>query len=243
MRLSEIVETLLTERYPDADVAILAGSAARGEATSTSDLDLVMIFDHLEAAFRESFVFRDWPVEVFAQDPQTLEYFFALDRAAGAPSVAFMIDEGIAIPRESELCRRVKGLTRAFLEKGPDPWDAKRVELSRYSITCLADDLKGSDRREETIATGASMYRAICDHYCRTRRIWSAVEKQIPRYLGKIDSEFAERFSSAFEALFSRDDIGDVVDVAEEVLKPEGGWLFDGYRNVAPAQWRGLPPE
>ena len=66
----------MAARYPDADSLFLAGSITRGEATATSDLDLVVLFPFLERSFRESFVHRGWPVEVFAHDEETIEYYF-----------------------------------------------------------------------------------------------------------------------------------------------------------------------
>ena len=44
----------------------------RGQATETSDLDLVVVYERLEAAYRESFVHGGWPIEVFVHDPETL---------------------------------------------------------------------------------------------------------------------------------------------------------------------------
>ena len=70
------VTEILAEKYPEARVVFLAGSVVRGEDTETSDLDLVVIFDRLPQAYRESFIFGGWPVEAFIHDPETLRYFF-----------------------------------------------------------------------------------------------------------------------------------------------------------------------
>ena len=45
--LEAIVEAVMQEKYPEADVVFLAGSVVRGEATKTSDLDLVVIYKKL----------------------------------------------------------------------------------------------------------------------------------------------------------------------------------------------------
>jgi len=67
-------------------VLLLAGSIVRGEGTPHSDLDLVVIFDRLPNAYRESFYFGDLPVEAFVHDPETLNYFlFEVDRSSGIP--------------------------------------------------------------------------------------------------------------------------------------------------------------
>jgi hypothetical protein len=72
----EVARDLLAVRYPEALLAFVAGSLSRGEGTAFSDIDVVLVFEKLEQAWRESFTFQDWPVEVFAHDLQTLRYFF-----------------------------------------------------------------------------------------------------------------------------------------------------------------------
>jgi predicted nucleotidyltransferase len=52
--LIKITRQILDDRYPGADVIFLAGSLLRGEGTPYSDLDLVVIFERLHHAWRES---------------------------------------------------------------------------------------------------------------------------------------------------------------------------------------------
>ncbi|WP_231866572.1 nucleotidyltransferase domain-containing protein [Acetobacter malorum] len=59
-------------RYEAASFAYVAGSIMRGEGTYLSDIDLVVIYDHLEAAYRESFIVGDIPIEAFVHDCETL---------------------------------------------------------------------------------------------------------------------------------------------------------------------------
>ena len=71
--LSELVKEIYETRYPQSQLIFFAGSIVRGEGTSASDLDLVVVFDQLPNAYRESFIYKDWPVEAFVHDPQTLD--------------------------------------------------------------------------------------------------------------------------------------------------------------------------
>lgn len=57
------------EKFSDAKVIFLAGSVMRGEGTDFSDLDIVIVYESIEAAFRDSFSFDSWPIEVFVHDP------------------------------------------------------------------------------------------------------------------------------------------------------------------------------
>jgi len=99
---TKVAKEIFSTRYPDARVVFLAGSIIRGEETPHSDLDLVVIFDKLPNAYRESFHLWGFPVEAFVHDPETLNYFMLeLDRPAGIPSLAQMVLEGIEVPDPS----------------------------------------------------------------------------------------------------------------------------------------------
>jgi hypothetical protein len=141
------------ERYADAEVTFLAGSLVRGEGTSTSDLDLVVVFKNLANAYRESFRFGGWPVEAFVHDPQTLAYFFhEVDKPSGIPSLPTMVSEGIEVPRSSEFSRALKAAANLVIDEGPPPWERTDIDRSRYAITGLVDDLREPRSRAEQFA-------------------------------------------------------------------------------------------
>ena len=43
MKPIEAAQNIITSQFPNCDVALLGGSVARGEATKTSDLDIVIV--------------------------------------------------------------------------------------------------------------------------------------------------------------------------------------------------------
>ncbi len=95
----EAAREILSTRYAGADSLLLAGSITRGEATATSDLDLVVLFPNLPRSFRESFVHRGWPVDVFAHDEETIEYYFLeQDLTSGVGAMLWMVHDGIPVP-------------------------------------------------------------------------------------------------------------------------------------------------
>jgi hypothetical protein len=227
-----------SRRYADAEVIFLAGSLIRGDGTSTSDLDLVVVFKALPNAYRESFRFDDWPVEAFVHDPATLSYFFLKDRTAGVPSLATMVSEGIEVPQSSEFSRAQRRLAQSVLAEGPPVWNQADIDGSRYAITSFIEDLREPRSRVEQTASAMALFGSLSNHYLRTRGLWSAKDKAIPRRLRETNSSFAERFDASFEALFRDGKSARVIALAEEILEPDGGWLFEGYTVPAPAEWR-----
>jgi hypothetical protein len=230
---------IITQRYEGAAVTFLAGSVMRGEGTDTSDLDLVVVYERIDAAFRESFTHAGWPVEAFVHDPETLRYFFLrTDRRSGVPSLAHMVSTGMPLPRATDFSRAQQALADEFLARGPVTWDDEQFRRSRYAITNLVDDLRSPRSRSELAATGAALYAALADHFLLGQGQWSASGKSIPRRLMSVAPAFAGRFNEAFELLFAESRTDAVIALCAEALAPSGGWLFDGYRAVAPADWR-----
>lgn len=227
---------VVAERFADAAVVFLTGSVVRDEATTTSDLDLVVIYERLEAAYRESFMHDDWPVEAFVHDPETLRHFFERDRSRGV--LAHMVAGGTPLPHETDLSRELKSLAAESIQAGPSLWSDAEIDASRYAITNLVDDLRAPRSRAELIATGTQLYAALGEHFLRTRGRWSALGKNFPRRLAADDPAFALRLADSFSLLFGSGRADAAIGLSEEVLRPNGGWLFAGYRALAPANWR-----
>jgi len=232
--LIKITKQILDDRYPDADVIFLAGSLLRGEGTPYSDLDLVVIFEQLPHAWRESFNFKGYPVEAFVHDPETFNHFiFELGRPSGLAAMAHMVAEGAEVPCPSEISRSVKRIAADLIAAGPPELGDEDERKLRYTITNLIDDIRRPRSKEELVASGAELYGALANYYFRANGLWSAVNKSIPRRLSKTNPELYSRFREGFEELFAGGESDKVITLAEEILKRHGGFLFDGYKHEA----------
>ena len=226
-------------RHENARVIFLAGSVMRGEGTPSSDLDLVVVYESLPLAYRASFMHRGWPVETFVHDAETLNYYLQeADPQTGFPSMANMVLEGREIPEPSEFSQALKRVAAAVLAAGPPAWSVEDLRRMRYTLTDGVDDLRHPRSDLELVATGARLYEAVADFYLRSRTLWSAKGKAIPRRLREVDAAFAARFCEAFETLFAGKRAEEVVALVAEVLEPFGGFLFDGYKLDAPGDKR-----
>lgn len=222
----------LRERYPGALVAFAAGSILRGEGRPHSDLDLVVLHERLDHAWRESFLIDGLPVEAFVHDPETLAWFFRKDRQSGRPALVGMVAEGRILGARSDLGVQWRERAGALLQAGPPPLEAAEAARMRYGITDKLDDLRGHRSAEEILAIGAALYAALAEFILRSRGRWAGAGKWLWRRLAMEDPELARRFSGAFEALY-RGDPSPVIALAEEALAPFGGLLFEGDREAA----------
>lgn len=235
----EAAREIFRTRHAGARVLFLAGSVLRGEATPTSDLDIVVVYERLPVAYRESFVHAGWPVETFVNDAETLNYFLhESDPQTGVPAMANMVLEGREIPEPSEFSRSMKELAAASLAAGPPAWNEEDLRRERYTLTDLVDDLRRPRDDAELVAVGARLYELAANFYLRSRTLWSARGKTIPRRLREVDAQFAARFREAFETLFTGKRPALVIALVEEILQPFGGLLFDGYKLDAPSDKR-----
>jgi len=229
----EAARGIWRERYGGAGVIFLAGSVMRGEATRTSDLDIVVVFEELGDAYREAFTFAGWPVEAFVNDLESLRHFYGVERRRGLPSLMRMVIEGLEVPEASEFSEGLKREASEAYEAGPLAFDEAELQLRRYRLTDWIDDIRFPRSGEELAASGAWLYQDASDFFFRSRGLWSAHSKTVPRRMREVDAEFASKFLAAFEALFAEKRGDAVVELVEEMLAPFGGTLFDGFRMDA----------
>lgn len=233
---------ILRARYPGARMLFLCGSVIRGDATSTSDLDLVVIFEKLPTAYRESFIHEGWPIEAFVHDPETLAYFFdVIEPQSAGPALAWMIQEGIPLPKEDEFSDELKARANAMLAKGPAAWTKDELARMRYGITDVLDDLREPRSKDEALAGGVKLYGLLSEFFFRSRKLWVPRGKHVPRTMRRTDSVEAEHFITGFDSFFKSGELGTLVALTERWLQPHGGLEFEGYKSDAPTEWRKAP--
>jgi predicted nucleotidyltransferase len=237
----KLVSRFVTGRHPNAAAALLAGSAARGEATSNSDYDVVLLFESLsEGAWREMVNFEGRDFEVFAHDLATLSYFFReIETPSGRPVLATMVVEGLPIESSSpDLVAAAKQIALDTLQAGPPALDETAFELHRYKITDLAQALWVSRDEATALAINASLYSALSDFFLRAAHQWSATGKATSRALAAADPKIADQFAIAFASLFKTGNAALVQTLVDDILAPHGGRMRAGFKQLAPPSWR-----
>lgn len=233
-----IAGTILLTRYPGASCAFVAGSIMRGQGTYLSDIDLVVVYDHIDAARRESFVMHEVPVEAFIHDQETLAWFINEDVKRGRPSLLNMVAEGVVIGPASDLAHRLQLNVAGRLAEGPARLTPAALDALRYEITDAVDDLRGDRPAREIMAIGAMLHAKLVELALRGRCRWYGTGKWAPRLLSAVDPSLADQFHEAFEVLFMMGKIEPLVALAEAELAPHGGFLFDGDCRTAPPSCR-----
>ncbi len=234
----QLAVQILAVHYPDADSAFVAGSFMRGQGSSTSDIDLVVLYPSLPQAFRQSFLFHGLPVEAFVHDPETLSWFLEQDRKEGHPALIGMLVEGVLIGARQNIAVELKKRARLIFAEGPPHLPSDAMERLRYAITDKLDDLEADRSPAELIAIGAALYPLLVELILRGSNRWNGNGKWNARLLNEMDTSIAQQFETAFRDLYNSSKTGPLLKLADKVLEPHGGRLFSGYRSNAPSDWR-----
>ncbi len=226
---SKIIALQFVNHYfSECQGAILAGSVVRGEANSTSDLDIVIFDSTLPSAYRESLFFENWPIEVFVHNLHSYKEFFASDCERAKPTLPRMVAEGIVLKDEG-IMEDICSEARSLLSNGPVPWSLETIYMKRYFLTDMLDDFIGNTCRAEEIFIAGTLADLTGEFILRTNRQWLGHGKWLVRSLKLYDEKLANKFANAFQCFYETGQKEEVIELVESALQPHGGRLFEGF--------------
>ena len=225
---SDAGNRFLKKHFPDCKGALLAGSVVRGEATETSDLDIIIFDTTISASYRASLVDFGWPIEVFVHNLVSYKQFFQSDCQRAIPSMPRMVAEGIVL-KDDGIIDSIKKEAKELLEKGPEEWSVETINTKRYFITDCLDDFKGCTDRAEQLFIANKLAELVSEFILRTNRKWIGTSKWVVRSLRQYDEQFSKQFVEVFDRYYKTGDKEQVIQLVENTLQPFGGTLFEGF--------------
>ncbi|CDG84651.1 nucleotidyltransferase domain-containing protein [Janthinobacterium agaricidamnosum] len=239
-----IAHAFVREHYPHAQAAIIGGSFANGINTPSSDIDLLLLFEQVEHAWRSTLTEQGQVIELYVHDRTTFDYFCRqVDRPQGRIPLAMMVIEGKNILPANQAHASLLALANEIHAAGPPFLDGEELELRRYEITTLLEDLIDSSNQYEALAVAARLYQSLADLQVRRRDAWSGQGKHLFRRLHKCDPNAAARLDQALRLVATDYNEGKALFsfVVHDALKPVGGPLLAGFALHAPSHWRSVP--
>jgi predicted nucleotidyltransferase len=226
----EAAVKFISIHFPHCQAALLAGSVVRGEATETSDLDIIVFIKDLQSSYRESVFELGWEIEVFVHNFNSYKGFFRSDYERARPSIQRMVSEGVILKEdETGFLHHIKKEAVEILANGPEEWSGKTIEIKRYFITDALTDFIGCTNREEEIFIANTLAESLSEFVLRTNRQWIGTSKWVIRSLRQYDEKFADNFVSAFDAFYKKGEKSAIIELGDQVLRPYGGRLFTGF--------------
>ncbi|MFF3907413.1 nucleotidyltransferase domain-containing protein [Streptomyces sp. NPDC001848] len=223
---------LVHSRYPGAVSAVLGGSTARGRATATSDLDIVLLLPDGEVTRRETLRHEGRVTEVFAHTRADLDEIFAADRASRRGTMLFLYAESVSVHDPHGHAATLRAEARAQVAAGPDPLTRKERDDTRYGLTDLLDDLADvRDRHEQLVIADQVLTTAsalLTDHH----RAWRGNGKWLPRRLMAADPVLGGALLRAHLTLAEHADCAPLTAIGYEILDLVGGPLREGHSGL-----------
>ncbi|MFI7011696.1 nucleotidyltransferase domain-containing protein [Streptomyces sp. NPDC050145] len=229
--LTEQARRLVADRFPQARGAVLGGSAARGTARGTSDLDVAVLLPDGAPARREVIRHEGRLAELFLHAGPDLERFFEEDRAVRRGTVLFLYDEGVVLADPHGEVARMRERAGQVLAAGPLPLTEAQRERSRYVLTCWLDDLYDTPReaRSEQLAVADAALRETAHLLTAWHNAWTGIGRWLPRRLLTADPERGGALLAGHRAVAETGDPGPLAEAARAVLELVGGELREGY--------------
>lgn len=234
-----LIENLIQTRHPKSKTVLWSGSLSRGEGDSHSDIDLIIVYETISNAYRETFKFEGRAFDTFVHSPATLDYFYHhIDIPEATPALLLMVEDGLPIPKSNEWSDRLKHEASALLSQGPKPLCDAELNFHRFMLTDILDDILAPKARPFKLASAARLYEWLGDFYLRAQGLWSSKGKYLFKVIKQADPTYAELFYHAFETFYRRDETAPLQALVEETLAPYGGLLWTDYRKDAPSDWK-----
>jgi len=224
----EAARLFIDTYFTSCNAAILAGSVVRGQATATSDLDIVIFDEKVVSSYRESMMEFGWPIEIFVHNLATYKDFFLMDYNLAKPSMQRMVTEGMVL-KDDGVLQAIKQEAEKMLKEGPKEWSEETIRTKRYFITDVLDDFIGSDNKQEVIFIASTLSFLLHEFVLRVNKQWVGTSKWMVRSLRQYDPKFTEEFIEAFDTFYRTGEKEKIIEITEKVLKPYGGKLFAGF--------------
>lgn len=229
MEYLNAAKNFIQSHFPNCSFALVAGSVVRGEATTTSDLDIVIINDVNEETYRESFYEYGWPIEVFIYTFDTYKSFLDSDVKRRRPTLAKMLSEGIILNDKYGLESKLKEEANQLLQNGPDPFDKAEMYSQRYTITDMVDDLIGAEVYEEEMFIVNELSEKIINFILVNNGQWMGRGKWLSKLLRKLDEELYLEIINSMNKFYKDNDKQYFINFVTKELNKYGGRLFEGY--------------
>ncbi|MEU4507128.1 nucleotidyltransferase domain-containing protein [Streptomyces sp. NPDC024089] len=224
---------LVAELFPQALGAVLAGSAAQGCSTPTSDLDIGVLLPDSAGSGREVVRHEGRLAELFLNSVEELPEFFEWDRARRRATVVFVYAQGITLTDPYGHVARTRQLAQEVVAQGPPALTAEQWRHGRYVLTCYFDDLVDTPRtsRHEQLAIADHVLREAAGLVTAHHGAWTGIGKWLPRRLVAADPVLGTALLDGHQAVAERADPTPLTVAVKGLLDLIGGPLREGYSH------------
>lgn len=223
---------ILGARFPDAIGGLVAGSTARGEATPSSDLDLIVLLPGPPAPMRSTEDVQGRLVEFFVHTEESLIDFIDRERRLRRSPLLHMCAHGLIISDHDQRLARLQDLARERWSAGPAPLVDDELDDRRYRLTAMLDDLADEADPADRAALAAAVFTDVADLALISRGRWSGAGRWLTRRLRDVDAALADDLVAGLSTAVHGDPRV-LISCGSAELDRLGGRLDSGYERRA----------
>jgi len=135
-----------------------------------------------------------------------------------------MCTDAVVLAGDQDTIKNVRERAESVLAAGPPPLSSPELDLARYVLTDLLDDLSGSADPGETAVIGWNVWTSAAGLALMLAGHWLGSGKWLLRELRAADPVLADRMVAAIGSPAR------LTEVADEVLGRAGGRFWAGLR-------------
>ncbi len=230
--LLDLSREFLDSHFPHSLGAISSGSLFRGTGTATSDIDLPVIDDSIEYAYRETFRYKGRVFECFIHTQAAIQDFFRSDLDSRCPALPHMYATGHIIKDSRDIMSRLQKQALSALEKGPLPLSPEERDRIRYTLSVSLDDLKDSTDYGESFLLFNKVLITYMEFSLLSTDQWIGSDKWLFRLFNKCFPD--HQISDILAEYPSSRSTQALIRLVQELLDQNGGRLEEGFRSEAP---------
>lgn len=228
----DAARAFIATHFPDCLAAVLFGSVARGEATATSDLDIIIVTHEDISPYRKSYREYGWFIEAFVGSRKHNEDKIKHFRGTRGPSFLTSYAEGAILKDQHNFAQDLQEKAIAILELGPDELTRQEIDAYRYVITDWLDDFVDSKSYEESLFIAYELAAKAGEFLLAYNRKWIGERKWLYRALQKLDQELAGHLVEELKSFYQTGVKEGFIEVVVRILDPAGGKLYEGYSRA-----------
>ncbi len=219
-------------RFPDSVAAVLFGSAARGDLTDSSDLDILIIESRRVVPYHQHFQETDRCFDIMGRSLR-----FCSKRLLGRgkswrhrdPDQILLIAcaEGIQLKDTYGVTAELKRRANLILGAGPVPLTVREISNYRQLITEALDDFVDAKNRREACFVAYRMVITASQFLMGFNRQWSDEDcKWVYRRLGSDNHPLSRKLVNGLDRYYQTDDRAHLSRPIESILDLAGGRLY-----------------
>jgi predicted nucleotidyltransferase len=217
---------------PEVRAIMLTGSFSRGEEEKNSDLDFLVITKRRFVERKAEYV-NGIEVQYLAAPPKQFDNWLEYEKGTATSTIIGQLSEGVILYDPSGVAAEYQNRARRILEEGPRGLTPQQIRSKRRQLTDAADDVEdrlGSPSvalwlMNTEIGSAIESYLALNGHWAiKPKYLLTKLKNMDESLYNKCQDFLAENDVHRKYVIFR--------GIVEQVLKPFGGFLHEGWENA-----------